>query len=144
MIPFKNYVWWPEPPSNMAATVNKKRKFDKNFNKKILKNPEKGQLLSDVRKMIHLWLPFRTMVDNLSHHQTCLPPLLKMEQLTPTKWNSCRVPIATKLEGINTVVILFKYYGKWFELPSNMATSVTKNRKFEQNHKANLKNSVLC
>jgi hypothetical protein len=38
----------------MAATIIKKRKFDKDFNKKILKNPEKGQLLSDFRKMIHL------------------------------------------------------------------------------------------
>ena len=67
----------------MTTTVIKIRKFDKNFNKKILKNPEKGQLLTDVRKMIHLWLPFRTMVDYLSYHQTWPPPLLKMEQLTP-------------------------------------------------------------
>jgi hypothetical protein len=29
----------------MVDDVIKKRKFDKNFNKKILKNPEKGQLL---------------------------------------------------------------------------------------------------
>ena len=34
--------------------VIKKRKFDKNFNKKIRENPEKGQLLSDFRKMKHL------------------------------------------------------------------------------------------
>ena len=34
----------------MTTTVIKIRKFDKNFNKKILKNPEKGQLLSDGRR----------------------------------------------------------------------------------------------
>jgi hypothetical protein len=38
---------WPPP-------VIRKRKFDRNFNKKFLKNPEKGQLLSDFRRMIHL------------------------------------------------------------------------------------------
>ena len=82
MIPFKNYGWWPEPPSNMATTVIIERKFAINFNKIILKNPENGQLLSDFRKMIHLWLPFRIMVDNFNHHQTWLPPLLKIEHLT--------------------------------------------------------------
>jgi hypothetical protein len=41
-------------PSNMVTTVIRKRKFDNNFNKKILKNPEKGQLLLYFRKMIHL------------------------------------------------------------------------------------------
>ena len=39
VIPFKNYGWWPEPLSNMAATVIKKRKFDKKFQ---LKNSEKS------------------------------------------------------------------------------------------------------
>ena len=29
VIPFKNYGWWPEPPSNMATTIIKKGKFDK-------------------------------------------------------------------------------------------------------------------
>jgi len=49
-----------------------------------LKNPEKGKLLSDFRKMIHFWLPFRTMIDNFNHHQTWPPPLLKIEHLTKT------------------------------------------------------------
>ena len=35
----------PQPPTNMAAYVTKNRKFDKKFNKIILKNPVKGQLL---------------------------------------------------------------------------------------------------
>ena len=39
-------------------------------------------------------------------------------------------------------MILFKYYGEWFELPSNMATCVTKNRKFDQ--KINKKKFVKC
>jgi hypothetical protein len=43
----------------MTTTVIKIRKFEKHFNKKILKNREKGQLLSDVRKMIHLFIGFR-------------------------------------------------------------------------------------
>jgi hypothetical protein len=38
---------WPPP-------LLKKKKIDKHFIKKNLKNPEKGQLLSDFRKMIHL------------------------------------------------------------------------------------------
>jgi hypothetical protein len=61
-----------------TATIIKKKKIWQKFQ---LKNPEKGQLLSDVRKMIHFWLPFRIMVDNFSHHQTWLPLLLKIEHL---------------------------------------------------------------
>jgi hypothetical protein len=38
----------------MATTVIKKENLTKISIKKILKNPEKGQLLSDFRKMIHL------------------------------------------------------------------------------------------
>jgi hypothetical protein len=67
---------------HVLLLVTGKRKFDNNFNKQILKNPEKGQLLLYFRKMIHLWLPFRIMVDNFNHHQTWLPPLLKIEHLT--------------------------------------------------------------
>jgi hypothetical protein len=78
VIPFKNYGWWPELPSNMATIVIKKKKIWP----KIQKNPEKKQLLSDFRKMIHLWLPFRIKGDNFSHHQTWQPPLLKIVHLT--------------------------------------------------------------
>ena len=109
-----------------------KRKFDKNFNKNVLKNHEKGQLLSNFRKIIHLWLSFRIMVDNFSHHQTWPPPLLKLEHLTKKMQKfylkkSCKEPISTKLYGNNTVVLWL-----WFELPSSMAISVTKNRKFDK------------
>jgi hypothetical protein len=65
---------WPPP-------LLKKENLRNISIKKILKNPEKGQLLSDFRKMIHLRLPFRIMVDSFSHHQTWPPPLLKMQKL---------------------------------------------------------------
>ena len=41
---FKNYGWWPEPPSNMASTVIKKRKFEKQFNKKNSEKSWKGPI----------------------------------------------------------------------------------------------------
>jgi hypothetical protein len=31
VIPFKNYGWWPELPSNMTATIIKKKKIREIF-----------------------------------------------------------------------------------------------------------------
>jgi len=55
---FNRYQTWP-------PLLLKKENLTKISIKKILKNPEKGQLLSD-----------------FSHNQTWLPPLLKIEHLT--------------------------------------------------------------
>jgi hypothetical protein len=60
-----------------VTTIIKKENLTKISIKKILKNPEKGQLLSDFRKMIHFLLPFRIMVDNFSHHRTWLYRIFK-------------------------------------------------------------------
>ena len=70
VIPYKKYGWWPEPPSNMAASVIKKRKFDKKF-WKIL---ERANCFQTSRKwyicdyLSELWLISLATIKHDWHH----------------------------------------------------------------------------
>jgi hypothetical protein len=89
-------------------------------------------LLSDFRKMIHLWLPFRIMVDNFSHHQTWPPPLLKIDHFT--KKNAkiiLKNPVKCQLlPNFREIIQLWSSLSIMVNDSNFHQTSYTKNRKF--------------
>ena len=60
MIPFKNYGWWPQPPSIMVVTVTKNRKFDKNSIKKYSEKSCKGPFAMKPWVNDAFMIPFKT------------------------------------------------------------------------------------
>ena len=92
---------------------------------------------------MHIWSPLRIKVYDVNCQQTWPPLLLKIENLTKNSEKSSKATIATKLWVKDTFMIPFKNYGWWPQLISNMAATVTKNRKFNKKfNKKMLKNPV--
>jgi hypothetical protein len=74
VIPFKNYGWWPEPPSNMATTVIKKRKLTKISIKKFWKILKRANCFQTSGKwyicdyLSELWLIALATIKHDHHH----------------------------------------------------------------------------